>query len=177
MDQNPLTLAEIVNDEGEVAFPNAELNTPPGGLVNSTSGQALGTSDSEHFINVQGAVVDSKDRLWVLDNGRPVVAGSNLLATPGGPKLMGFDLGTNATTPFKTITFPENVLPPTGYLNDVRFDMTSSLTESGEGVAYIADSGAFLSLTLMIIVARILHWQARLVLSSSTLEPVNHGDT
>lgn len=141
MDQNPLTLAEIVSDDGEVPFPNAEFNRPPGGLVNTTSGRAVGTSDSKHFINVQGAVLDSKDRLWVLDNGRPVVNGDNLLASPGGPKLMGFDLGKNSTTPFTTITFPENVLPPTGYLNDVRFDLTPSLTESGQGVAYIADSG------------------------------------
>ncbi|KAF9446591.1 NHL repeat-containing protein [Macrolepiota fuliginosa MF-IS2] len=148
LDSNPLTLAEITSDDTEVAFPNAAFNQPPGGLVNTTSGRAVGTSDSMHFINVQGAVMDSKDRLWVLDTGRPVVNGDNLLASPGGPKLMGFNIENNVTTPFMTITFPENILPPTGYLNDVRFDLTPSLTKSGQGVAYIADtelcaSGAF----------------------------------
>ncbi|XP_006463858.1 hypothetical protein AGABI2DRAFT_138136 [Agaricus bisporus var. bisporus H97] len=143
LDQSPLTLVEIVNDDGEVAFPTEEFNTPPGGLTNSTSGRTVGSSDSEHVINAQGLIVDSKDRLWVLDKGRPSPGGDNLLAAPGGPKLMGFDLGANATTPFKTITFPERILPPTGYLNDVRIDLTPSLTDSGEGVAYIADSGGF----------------------------------
>lgn len=134
-------MGEIVSDDGEIAFPSADFNNPPGGLINTTSGRAVGSSDSNHFINVQSVVVDSKDRLWVLDKARPAVGGDNILASPGGPKLMGFDLGNNATTPFKTITFPENVLPPTGYLNDVRFDLTPSLTDSGQGVAYITDSG------------------------------------
>jgi len=140
----PFTLGEIVDDEGEVPFPNLEFNQPPGGLLNTTSGRAVGSSDSNHFINVQTAVVDSKDRLWVLDKGRPAIGGDNLLAgAPGGPKLVGFELGKNENKPFKTVTFPENVLPPTGYLNDVRFDLRSSLTKSGQGIAYITDSGSF----------------------------------
>jgi hypothetical protein len=139
--QSPATLVEIVSDDGEVPFPNAEFNTPPGGLTNSSSGATLGSGDSEHAINTQGLVVDSKDRLWVLDKGRPSPGGDNLLASPGGPKLLGFDLTANATKPFKTITFPLNILPPTGYLNDLRVDLRSSLTGSGQGIAYISDSG------------------------------------
>ncbi|TFK39760.1 major royal jelly protein-domain-containing protein [Crucibulum laeve] len=141
--ENPITLGEIVSPTEEVAFPSAEFNTPPEGLVNTSSGRPLGSSDSKHFINVQAVVIDSRERLWVLDTGRPVVDGDNLLAALGGPKLMGFDLESNSTIPFTIITFPEDVLPPTGYLNDVRFDLTSSLTSSGKGVAYIADSGGF----------------------------------
>lgn len=90
---------------------------------------------------MQAAVIDAKDRLWALDNGRPVVNSDNLPAAPGGPKLIGFDLSNNTTEPFQTITFPESVLPATGYLNDVRFDLRSNVTTSGKGVAYIADSG------------------------------------
>lgn len=131
-----------MNASAEVPFPNLALNTPPGGLVNTSSGRPLGSSDSKHFINVQAAIIDGKERLWVLDTGRPIVNGSNLPGVPGGPKLVGFDIENNATTPFTTITFPENVLPANGYLNDIRFDLTPNLTESGQGVAYIADSGA-----------------------------------
>lgn len=57
---------------------------------------------------------------------------------------MGFDVANNATTPFTTITFTEDVLPPLGYLNDLRIDLTASLTNSGEGIVYLADSGELL---------------------------------
>ncbi|KAL0949011.1 hypothetical protein HGRIS_009109 [Hohenbuehelia grisea] len=143
---NPITLGEIVNASTEVPFPSAEFNTPPKGLVNTTSGRPLGSGDSNHFINVQAAIVDGKERLWVLDTGRPVVNGDNLLATPGGPKLLGFDLegsGARSGQAFKKITFPETVLPPSGYLNDIRVDLRPSLTKSGQGIAYVADSGGF----------------------------------
>ncbi|KAL4255539.1 major royal jelly protein family protein [Pleurotus pulmonarius] len=143
LSSNPITLGEIVNATFEIPFPSKDFNIPPGGLVNTSSGRPLGSSDSSHFINVQAAVIDAKDRLWALDNGRPVVNSDNLPAAPGGPKLVGFDLSNNATKPFQTITFPESVLPATGYLNDVRFDLRTNLTKSGKGVAYIADSGGF----------------------------------
>ncbi|KAG7096394.1 hypothetical protein E1B28_003837 [Marasmius oreades] len=143
---NPLTVAEIVNATAEVPFPSLEFNTPPDGLVNTTSGRTFGSSDSQHFINVQAVVFDPKGRLWAMDTGRPVLeGGDNPPAAPGGPKLMGFDLNnssSNSTAPFKTITFTEDVLPALGYLNDVRFDLSPNLTASGEGIAYIADSGA-----------------------------------
>ncbi|KAF8991579.1 major royal jelly protein-domain-containing protein [Cyathus striatus] len=137
----PRTLGEITGQKTEVAYPNQEWNSPPT-LVNTTTGRALGASYDNHFVNVQAVVLDPMDRMWILDTGRPGFNGSNLLATPGGPKLMGFDITTNATTPFKVITFPENVLPPDGYLNDIRFDLRANYTGMSEGVAYIADSGA-----------------------------------
>ncbi|KAF5341412.1 hypothetical protein D9758_012278 [Tetrapyrgos nigripes] len=142
---NPTTVAEIINSTTEVPFPSLEFNTPPEGLTNSSSGRILGSSDTNHFINVQSVVHDAKGRLWAIDTGRPVIdGGDNPPAAPGGPKLVGFDLSddSNGTTPFKTITFPETVLPALGYLNDIRFDLSPNLTASGEGVAYIADSGA-----------------------------------
>ncbi|KAJ8515901.1 hypothetical protein ONZ45_g6742 [Pleurotus djamor] len=139
----PITLGEIINETSIVPFPSLEYNTPPDGLVNSSSGVMVGSSDSKHFINIQAAVTDSRDRLWVLDTGRPIIKGDTLPAAPGGPKLMGFNLTNNATTPFSTITFPENVLPTTGYLNDIRIDLRTNVTEAGKGIAYISDSGGF----------------------------------
>jgi hypothetical protein len=124
-----------------------EFNTPPDGLTNSSSGRVLGSSDTSHFINVQSVVHDAKGRLWALDTGRPVLeGGDNPPAAPGGPKLVGFDFSdsSNGTIPFKTITFSETVLPALGYLNDIRFDLSPNLTASGEGVAYIADSGEYI---------------------------------
>ncbi|KAF9259924.1 NHL repeat-containing protein [Marasmius fiardii PR-910] len=142
---NPLTVAEIVNGTAEIPFPSLEFNTPPDGLVNTSTGRTFGSSDSQHFINVQAVVFDPKGRLWAMDTGRPVLdGGDNPPAAPGGPKLVGFDLSdkSSAPRPFKTITFTEDVLPALGYLNDIRFDLSPHLTASGEGIAYIADSGA-----------------------------------
>lgn len=141
MNSTPFTLGEIVDANTEVAFPNLEINSPPGGLVNSSSGVLVGSSDSTHFISVQAAIIDPMDRLWVLDTGRPVVGGDMVPSAPGGPKLMGFNISNNATEPFTTITFPQSVLPALGYLNDVRFDFRPSITQAGKGVAYISDSG------------------------------------
>ena len=51
-----------------------------------------------------------------------------------GPKLVGVDLDRNEV--FQTIRFPSNVVFPTTYLNDLRFD----LRKGTAGVAYITDS-------------------------------------
>ncbi|KAJ8091182.1 hypothetical protein PM082_004158 [Marasmius tenuissimus] len=147
LSSNPLTVAEITNSTSEAPFPSLEFNTPPNGLINNdTSERIEGSSDRDHFINVQAVVFDPKGRLWAMDTGRPVLeGGDNPPSSPGGPKLMGFDMDSNDSTspaPFKTITFTEDVLPPLGYLNDIRFDLRPNLTASGEGIAYIADSGA-----------------------------------
>ncbi|KAL1716404.1 major royal jelly protein-domain-containing protein [Schizophyllum commune] len=178
---NPKTLAEVVNSTADVAWPSADFNAPPAGLFNLSSGINYGSSDSQHFLNVQGAIVDAYDRLWVLDTGRPASdGGDNAPSFPGGPKLMAFSLdeeegsgagsangspatngstttngttygnsttssnstasanSTTGATPFTTITFPNTVLPATGYLNDFRID----LRKGDAGIAYIADSGS-----------------------------------
>ena len=111
------TVAEIV-DGKPVPYPDADI-------TKLDLGNAAGT-----FVSVQSVVVDPADRLWVLDTGSinfaPVV--------DGGPKLVGIDLETDQI--FKTITFPDDVVLPTTYLNDIRFD----LRQGEGGVAYITDS-------------------------------------
>jgi sugar lactone lactonase YvrE len=95
---------------------------------------ALNALDLEHaagsLVSVQSVVVDSNDRLWILDTGRvqwrPPV--------PGGPKLVGADLKTGLV--FTTILIPPRVALPTSYLNDVRVDVRRGLS----GVAFISDS-------------------------------------
>jgi sugar lactone lactonase YvrE len=91
------------------------------------------------LIGVQSVVIDSLDRLWILDTGRVLTQDGQLLSSAvGGPKLIGVNLTTDEV--FKTITFPQTVAYSDTYLNDVRFDLRSSITESGQGVAYITDS-------------------------------------
>ena len=100
---------------------------------------SAGANYADYLIGVQSVVIDSADRLWILDTGRALTPNGTLsLAAGNGPKLIGVDL-TNDTI-FKTITFPNTVAYPDTYLNDVRFDLRANLTASGQGVAYITDS-------------------------------------
>lgn len=117
-DDVPFTVEEVIGDR-VVAYPNADIN-----LQNSLAEESL--------LSVQSVVVDPDNRLWMLDTGRPLFEP----AAYGQPKLVGVNLADNSI--FKTILLPEDVLLPTTYLNDVRFD----LTRGEEGMAFITDSSA-----------------------------------
>jgi sugar lactone lactonase YvrE len=116
-DPVPFTVAEIRKGQ-PIAFPNLEINR-------------LETKRAaETFVSVQSVVVDPRNRLWVLDTGSIEFEP----AVPNGPKLVGIDLASNQV--FKTIQFPSEVVLPTTYLNDIRFD----LREGAAGMAFITDS-------------------------------------
>jgi sugar lactone lactonase YvrE len=105
------SVVEIV-DGLEVPFPDTATNAFPG----------------DGFLCVQSVVVDSADRLWVLDTGM----GASGVA-PGRARLTCFDLAANA--PSQTILFPPEVVPPDSYTNDVRFDLARER-------AFVTDSSA-----------------------------------
>lgn len=117
-DKVEFTVAEIKNGK-EVPYPDANINR----LSLENAG--------ETFVSVQSVVVDPKDRLWILDTGSinlmPIISIDAV-------KLIGIDLKTNKI--FKTIKFPPEVVLPTTYINDIRFD----LRKGTGGVAYITDS-------------------------------------
>ncbi|KAI1409238.1 MRJP-domain-containing protein [Hypoxylon sp. FL1857] len=137
-----ITVGELTSMTGETAYPNREWNQPPGGAINYSTTPPTAAGYQNHFIGVQSVVIDSLDRLWVLDTGRVLTPDGVLIsATYGGPKLVGFNLTTNEV--FKTIIFPSTVAYGDSYLNDVRFDLRSNISgSSGAGVAYITDSSA-----------------------------------
>lgn len=117
-DNVPFTVAELRNGK-PVAYPNAEVNREDP------------TDLAGHFQSVQSVVVDPADRLWILDTGSPLFAGSSY----GGPKLVAVDLRTDRIV--RKILFPPEVVPTNSYPNDVRFD----LRRGAEGMAFITDSG------------------------------------
>ncbi|GKZ66784.1 hypothetical protein AnigIFM50267_000872 [Aspergillus niger] len=125
-------VAELTDSTTEVPYPSAEFNYPPGG--------ATTVNYANHLISVQSVVIDSKDRLWILDTGRANTANNTLLLSSyGGPKLVGVDLTTNKV--FKTILFPRDAVYADSYPNDVRFDLRPNLPNtSGQGIAYLTDS-------------------------------------
>jgi sugar lactone lactonase YvrE len=113
------TVSEIV--EGQLQpYPNSETN-----LFNPSN---LAMS----FISVQSVVADGRGTLWVLDTAAPNFS----KPIKGGAKLVAVDLKTNTIR--KVYTFEENVVLPTTYLNDVRFDFRVGRA----GYAYITDSSS-----------------------------------
>jgi sugar lactone lactonase YvrE len=108
-----------------------------------------GDADPYSLVSVQSIVVDPAERLWLLDTGSPMFRPVEY----GGPKLVEVDMATDEVR--QTILFPDDVVLPTTYLNDVRFD----LRRGEAGTAFITDSsdqGAN-----GIIVVDLATWQSR----------------
>jgi len=141
------TLGEAVNKTAEIAYP-PNLNLLPSALNTTFNGISFGSSNSTGLISVQALYITPNtstrpETLWVLDTGRPSIMNgqgesSMPYGQPGGPKLIAISLSND--TVYKTYTFPSTVHYPDSYMNDVRFDLRASVTESGQGVAYIVDS-------------------------------------
>ncbi|MEV7230205.1 L-dopachrome tautomerase-related protein [Polymorphospora sp. NPDC051019] len=116
-EQAPATVTELRNRHCE-PYPDRRWNSP-------------GTDDDPRgFVSAQSVVVDTADRLWILDSGspmfRPVVT--------GGPKLVCVDLTDD--TVVETIVLGPEVAPPTAYLGDVRID----LRRGSGGLAFVTDA-------------------------------------
>lgn len=118
-DDVEFTVAEIVHGTLR-PYPSIEANS------------ANPSNISMSFISVQSVVADGKGTLWVLDTGAPNFSEP----IKGGAKLVAVDLNTNTIR--KVYTFTEDVVLPTTYLNDVRFDFRVGKA----GYAYITDSSS-----------------------------------
>lgn len=116
-DKPGYAVAEL-RDGVPVPYPDTALNAP------------LGSDPAAHLLSVQSVVADARNRLWILDTGAPGFAAP----VEGGAKLVAIDLATDAVV--RTIVLGPDVVLPTTYLNDVRFD----LRQGEAGVAYITDS-------------------------------------
>lgn len=116
-DNSPIAVGEV-KDGKTIPYPDALTNT------------ADPAHAAERLISVQSVVADGANRLWILDTGAPGFSAP----IPGGAKLVAVDLATDKVV--KTILFGPDVILPTTYVNDVRFD----LRQGEAGVAYITDS-------------------------------------
>ncbi|KAF2245571.1 hypothetical protein BU26DRAFT_578393 [Trematosphaeria pertusa] len=142
------TLGEAVNKTAEVPYPSAELNLPVSQLNTSFNRIPFGSSNASGLISVQALYITPQtssrpETLWVVDTGRPTVMDasgtpSTPYGQPGGPKIIGISLSNDSI--YATYTFPPDVHYPDSYMNDIRFDLRSSVTPSGQGIAYIVDS-------------------------------------
>lgn len=116
-DDVPFTVAEI--RDGKVqAWPNAQINKEDP------------QDPAKGLISVQSVVADGQGRVWLLDTAAPGFAAPK----PGGAKLVAVDLASNKVV--KTLVFPANVILPSTYVNDMRFDFRNGK----EGTVYVTDS-------------------------------------
>jgi hypothetical protein len=110
---------------------------------NATIQNCTATQDpSTCFINVQNVVLDSVNQLWIVDSG---IFPGNKSATPGGAKIMSFDL---SGAHLRTYVIPSNLLHDNMNANDVRINNTVG---GGKGYAFLTDessSGSILSINL-----------------------------
>lgn len=116
-DGSPIAVGEL-KDGKVVPYPDVLTNT------------ADPSRAAERLISVQSVVADGANRLWILDTGAPGFE----RPIPGGAKLVAVDLATNKVV--KTVPLGPDVVLPTTYVNDVRFD----LRQGSGGTAYITDS-------------------------------------
>ena len=116
-DNVPFTVGEI-RDCKVVAYPNAAIN------------KENPNDPSDGLISVQSVVADGQGRVWLLDTAAPGFADPK----PRGAKLVAIDLASNKVV--KRLVFPDNVMLPSTYVNDMRFDFRNG----AEGTVYLTDS-------------------------------------
>ncbi|MFA1028777.1 Major royal jelly protein [Pseudomonas syringae pv. helianthi] len=116
-DDVPFTVGEI-RDGKVVAYPDPAVN------------KENPKDPGDGLISVQSVVADGKGRVWLLDTAAPGFASPR----PGGAKLVAVDLATNRIV--KRLIFPDSVILPGTYVNDMRFDFR----KGSEGTVYVTDS-------------------------------------
>lgn len=116
-DTVPFTVGEI-RDGKVVAYPNAQIN------------QENPRDPGDGLISVQSVVADGQGRVWLLDTAAPGFSDPK----PRGAKLVAVDLASNRIV--KRLVFPDNVMLPSTYVNDMRFDFRTGT----QGTVYITDS-------------------------------------
>lgn len=71
-------VAELTTNTTETPYPNAEINSPPGGAINYTTYPPSGANYQDYFVGVQAVAIDPLERLWCLDTGRALTPNSTL---------------------------------------------------------------------------------------------------
>ncbi|EPN66228.1 hypothetical protein A245_06794, partial [Pseudomonas syringae pv. actinidiae ICMP 19096] len=116
-DKVPFTVGEV-RDGKVVAYPDLAVN------------HENPKDPGDGLISVQSVVADGKGRVWLLDTAAPEFAAPR----PQGAKLVAVDLATNRIV--KRLVFPDNVILPSTYVNDMRFDFR----KGSQGTVYVTDS-------------------------------------
>ena len=117
IDHAGMTLGELV-DGKLVPFPSKDISLPSG------------LPDAQRLVSVHGMTLDSRGRLWVIDDGKR--AGKAGIPA-GAAKVVGIDLNSNRIV---TSIELKAALRQDSHMNDLRID----LSHGSQGTAYVADS-------------------------------------
>lgn len=117
IDHPGMTLGELV-DGKLVPYPARDISLPSD------------LSDEKRLISVHGMTVDSKGRLWLIDDGKR--AGHQGIPA-GAAKVVGIDPASNSIV---TSIVLKDALRQDSHMNDLRID----LTHGSQGTAFVADS-------------------------------------
>lgn len=113
-DDVPFTVGEIRGGK-VVPYPDAAINRE---------------DNPQGFLSVQSVVADGQGRVWILDTAAPKFSAP----APGRARLVAVDLATNKVV--KSLVFPPEVVLPSTYVNDMRFDFRVGQA----GTIYVTDS-------------------------------------
>ncbi|QET05911.1 gluconolaconase [Cupriavidus pauculus] len=113
-DDVPFTVGEIRGSK-VVPYPDAAINRE---------------DNPQGFLSVQSVVADGQGRVWILDTAAPKFSAP----APGRARLVAVDLATNKVV--KSLVFPPEVVLPSTYVNDMRFDFRVGQA----GTIYVTDS-------------------------------------
>lgn len=113
-DDVPFTVGEIRGNQ-VVPYPDAAINR---------------ADNPQGFLSVQSVVADGQGKVWILDTAAPEFSAP----IPGRARLVAVDLATNRIA--KSIVFPSEVILPSTYVNDMRFDFRTGQA----GTIYVTDS-------------------------------------
>ncbi|KAF2101591.1 hypothetical protein NA57DRAFT_33976 [Rhizodiscina lignyota] len=119
----PLNVVIATSFTTEEPWPSAEIQ-------NCTAGQDV----RDCFINVQNVVLDSIGQMWIVDSG---IFPGNKSATPGGAKIISFNITTREK--IRTYTVPTPLLTNMTNCNDVRINNTAGTG----GFAFLTDESQF----------------------------------
>lgn len=128
IDHTGMTLGELVDGKLQ-PYPSSQVSEP----------SAL--SDAQRLISVHGMTLDSRGRLWLIDDGKR--AGHEGIA-PGAAKVVGIDLASN-TIVYSIVL--KDALRQDSHMNDLRID----LSHGAQGTAFIADSSFGESPALVVV--------------------------
>lgn len=117
IDHTGMTLGEIVDGKLQ-PYPSADISEPSS------------LSDAQRLVSVHGMTLDSRGRLWLIDDGKR--ADHDGIAA-GAAKVVGIDLNTNRIVSSVVL---KGALLQDSHMNDLRID----LSHGEQGTAFIADS-------------------------------------
>lgn len=128
IDHTGMTLGELVDGKLQ-PYPSPQVSKPSS------------LSDAQRLISVHGMTLDSRGRLWLIDDGKR--AGHDGIA-PGAAKVVGIDLTSN--TIVSSIVL-KDALRQDSHMNDLRID----LSHGAQGTAFVADSSFGESPALVVV--------------------------